>query len=396
MTKYQLFRPTPEGPYHYRFQVDGKRIQKSTRETSRAKAQAVADEAFEDALLHSRGKERCPTLGELIPLWIESHELTAGPNHIRNVIGFGNHHLYGLKNLLLVDLSTGAVEAARNEYLLTHARTSANQWLTTLTLLVNWAIRRGMLKMRPWSVPSLKIQRKPRVILPMASTLGWIEAFNRLLTKDPGLETVLRLIMGLGLRVSEAVGARWEWLDWECRTYTPGRLLADGQYKTKGGESVALPLVSWLFRYLESIRKPQGLIAPDPKGQPYCDAQVRRLMKRANLEAGTPGLTPHRLRGTYATMLSRAGVPYQDIQRAMRHKSVTTTIEYLEVDLSNIARAQEGIAQITGLAGFKTGASFPRSCANPDSEIFKESSASDSVKLPATEAKTSTLPIPTV
>jgi integrase len=161
-------------------------------------------------------------------------------------------------------------------------------------------------------------------------------------------------------------------LDWERRTFVPGRLLTDGQFRTKGGEAYPLPLVSWLVDYLEPIRKTEGLIALDPKGKPYHDAQLRRLMERANAEAGTPGLTPHRLRGTYATMLSRSRVPYQDIQQAMRHKSAQTTIGYLENDMANVARAQEEIAQITGLARFKSGALSPVSSVATRSEIFRE------------------------
>ena len=63
-----------------------------------------------------------------------------------------------------------------------------------------------------------------------------------------------------------------------------------------------------------------------------------------------------RLRGTYATLLSEEGVPVQDVQRALGHKDVRTTLRYLEVDMQRVARAQIRLAQRLGMGRRESGA----------------------------------------
>jgi integrase len=81
-------------------------------------------------------------------------------------------------------------------------------------------------------------------------------------------------------------------------------------------------------------------------------------MAKVNVQLGIKGLTPHRLRGTYATLLSEMGVPVQDIQKIMRHKDIKTTMAYLETNLERVRKAQNDLAQRTGMARRKSGAPF--------------------------------------
>jgi hypothetical protein len=92
-------------------------------------------------------------------------------------------------------------------------------------------------------------------------------------------------------------------------------------------------------------------------------------MSKANREHGIVGLTPHRLRGTYATLLSEAGVPIHDIQRALGHKSIMTTAGYLEVNMDRVAQAQIIIGQRMNLPRRKYGAP---EASNPQEAEAKE------------------------
>jgi integrase len=74
-------------------------------------------------------------------------------------------------------------------------------------------------------------------------------------------------------------------------------------------------------------------------------------MRSANAACQIEGLTPHRLRGTFATLLSERGLPIQTIQRVMRHKDPLTTMRYLEANLSAASDAQTSIAHLAGLHG---------------------------------------------
>jgi len=337
------------GIWHYRFRLDGKRIQRSTHETNRRRAEEVAQQAYQVALARSRGDEPCPTLGELVGLWLAAHSRTASPAHQKALETFGRCHLYDLADVLVKDLTTALVEQTRAKHLETHAKATANHWLANLTLLVNWAKRRRMLREKGWEVRPLKVQKQPRVTLPLGAVQRWLAEFDR---RNPqGLRTAVRLAIGMGLREMEAQRARWEWVDWERKTYTPG--------ETKGREAVPLPIPGWLLEHLQSLRQSAGWLCPKQDGKPYSEGHLRVVMKAVNKATGLPNITPHRLRGTYATALLEAHVPLPDTQKALRHKDIKTTLAYCETDMRRVARGQDEISTRTKQAGRKSGEPTP-------------------------------------
>jgi integrase/recombinase XerC len=336
---YHLFRVGRV--WHYRFQINGARIQRSTRETLKHRAEAVAEKAFHRAKLWARGDEPVPTVRELVVQWLYVHTPTVSHAHARAVEAFGRLHLYGLGDVEIDQLTTDQVEAARLEHLKTHAPASANQWLNVLKLLCRWAIRRKVIPALPWSVKLLKVQKRPRAILPVSLAMQWLGHVDAFEGDRSGVPVAVRLMIGIGLRESETITARWEWVDWDRRTYTPGI--------TKGREADPLPLPEWLYDFLAARRRPSGLIVHRPDGTAYGPSFTRKAMLAANAACDAGHITAHRLRGTFATLLSEEGAPVQMIQRALRHKSVNTTMAYLEVNMALVARAQERIAKKVGL-----------------------------------------------
>jgi len=322
--------------WHYRFQIGRKRIQKSTRETSRAKADIVAQRAYDDARVRTNGGKPVPTLVELIRGWQAVHTPVISTAHARSVDTFARLHLYDLGAMRINTLTTSHVELARNEHLLTHAPASANHWLRILKLVVNWAVKSEVIVRLPWRVRMLKLQKRPRTILPLDVAAMWFDAVDRGTPKTPGIGIAVRLMLFLGLRASEATSARWEWVDWARSTYTPG--------VTKGREAEPLRMSSWLADYLKPIRKTEGLIAAKPDGTGFPAGFARDAMIVANDACSTKGITPHRLRGTIATLMSESGVPIQTIQAFLRHKSPLTTMSYLERNNDTVTRAQNDIA----------------------------------------------------
>lgn len=290
--------------WHYRFQVNGARIQRSTRETVKHKAEAVANRAYTKARMWARGDEPVPTLRELVLDWLKIHAATASAAHMKNVETFGRLHLYGLSDVLVDEITTEQVELARIEHLATHAPATANHWLKMLKTVCNWAVRRRVLPALPWSLPMLKVQKRPRVILPLRVATPWLSAVDALPNRHAGVALAVRLMLGLGLRESETITARWEWFDWERRTYTPGR--------TKGREALPLPVPDWLIDHLQSLRRGSGLVTANERGQPLPPGITRKAMLEANAACDIKGLTPHRLRGTFATLMSEQGVSGPD------------------------------------------------------------------------------------
>ena len=325
--------------WHYHFQVNGKRVQRSSRETIKKRAQEIADKAYEEAKLWAQGKSAIPTLGELADIWISAYENVHSKPYIKTMRLFRKNHLYELRELLVSEITTDLVEESRKELLKAHARATANHWLSLLNVLGNYAIRRRMIPRRPWDVKPLRVQKKPRVTLPAPTAQQWLAAIDAATTL-PGKRTAMRLMVGLGLRGLEVRTARWEWMDWDRKAYTPGI--------TKGKEADALPMADWLIAYLQPLRQGAGLIVTRPDGQAYGEGFCTQVMRAANEACGIGNLTPHRLRGNFATLMSEAGVPAQVVQRMMRHKDIKTTMAYLEVNHEFGARGHARVAERLG------------------------------------------------
>ncbi|QNB10896.1 site-specific integrase [Paraburkholderia tropica] len=336
--KVRLFRVG--SVWHYRFQVDGRRIQRSTRLLAYGDALAVAQAAYQSASAVANHFPVRPalTLAQLAKAWIDSHAAIASASHLNGVDAFRRLHLYDLGETAIDRLTTASVEDARNKHLRTHSPSSVNHWSRIIRLLCNWAVHRGLIGQVPFKVKMLKIQRRPRATLPVALARQWLEAVDAVASNP--VRVAIRLMLGMGLRESEAASARWEWLDLVRQTYTPGR--------TKGREADPVPVPAWLADYLRPMRQSTGLMVARPDSRAFARGFTRATIKTANAHTGIGEITPHRLRGTFATLLSENGAPVQVIQRVMRHKSPLTTMGYLEVDLVHAARAQALIAEQCG------------------------------------------------
>lgn len=361
---YQIFRVGKI--WHYRFQINGARVQRSTRETVKHKADAVAARAYTKAKLWTRGEAPVPTLRELFVQWIASNEPIVSSAHIKAMETVARLHLYNLADVMIDELSTELIEDARVAHLKTHSRASANHWLKAIKVACNWAVRRKLIPMLPWSVKLIKMQKRPRTTLPVSMAAKWLVEVDAASTRRPGVSIAVRLMLGVGLRESETITAQWEWLDWDRGTYTPG--------KTKGREADPVPVPRWLLDYLTPMRQSAGLIVRRPSGEPFAAGFTSKAMRAANEACEVKGLTPHRLRGTFATLLSEQGVPIQTIKRVMRHKDARTTMVYLEADLGAVVGAQ---ARLTEKMGIKT---------NDKPEVSGEEMASGTEQRPANAA----------
>jgi integrase len=333
--------------WHYRYKLPGMpRVQKTTGETVRRKADQVASDAYEAAKLRARGEQPCPTVSGLVSQWLESRPNNPSAAYVRSIETFGRCHLYDLAGMLLSEVRSSHVQEARKQHLLDHAPASANHWLSNLKMLFNWAVESRMIKLREWKVKLLRFQRKPKIILSPSDTMQWLEAVDHVASKH--MATIIRIALGTGLREMECAGARWEWFDWDAAIYRPGI--------TKGKEAKPRPLPPWLVAYLKPKAKRQGWVAPAPKGEPFSPGHMRRVMMKANARVGIKGLTPHRLRGSYITQLLAAGVPPRDVQEAVGHADVRTTFGYSETNLDRVRVGQDEIAARAGMSGRKMGA----------------------------------------
>lgn len=130
-----------------------------------------------------------------------------------------------------------------------------------------------------------------------------------------------------GLRVGEVVGL-------DMSDMLEGHRLR--LRNTKGKRDAIVPLIhprvlSSLKAYLNERHSDSPALFLNHRGERMSSNGLAKLM-RAEFHDNGLNFHAHSLRRFFANTLSRNGIPVQDIQVAMRHASITTTMGYLNID----------------------------------------------------------------
>lgn len=157
---------------------------------------------------------------------------------------------------------------------------------------------------------------------------------------------VLAWMAGTGVRISEALGQRWEDVSLTERT-----ALIRGTKTASAERLVHLP--PWLVKRLEKRGGHgfEGMVFPSPGNPNYRNSpvdpskprdgrNVARILREMLDAAGLPWATPHTLRRTAATLLDQAGRPVAAIARQLGHSDPSMTMRvYLDRHNSDPAAA---------------------------------------------------------
>lgn len=153
--------------------------------------------------------------------------------------------------------------------------------------------------------------------------------------------TLLELLYGAGLRISEAVGLPVADVDLEEEI-----IRVEG--KRQKVRLVPLPreTAAWVRLYLENARPallancrgalPANLILAD-RGRPLLRQNAFKIVQDAAARAGlsvTP--SPHTLRHSYAVHLLKGGADLRAVQELLGHASLATTQIYTELDTAEV------------------------------------------------------------
>lgn len=153
---------------------------------------------------------------------------------------------------------------------------------------------------------------------------------------------VLETIYSCGLRISELCGMRAEDIDW-------GELIVRVRGKGKKERLVPIgePALKAIQSYWEAMgQMPAGtspvFFSETTKRAPLHPVQLSRRLKQYLVIAGLdPGLTPHKLRHSYATHLLDAGADLRSVQELLGHAHLATTQVYTHVTTERLKRAYD-------------------------------------------------------
>lgn len=151
---------------------------------------------------------------------------------------------------------------------------------------------------------------------------------------------ILETIYSCGLRISELCGLRLEDIHTGDQT-----LRVRGKGRKERLVPVGEPALAAIRQY--HARLPQALAPGDPVFRadgsdpaPVTPGTVQQRLKRYLAMAGLdPGLTPHKLRHSFATHLLDRGADLRSVQELLGHAHLTTTQVYTHVTTDRLKRA---------------------------------------------------------
>ena len=163
------------------------------------------------------------------------------------------------------------------------------------------------------------------------STIAWLDKheMGRLLraaeATSPAHHALIALMGMLGLRVSEACGARLEDIREDNLGYTTLTVTR------KGGKEATVPVPVPLLRIIERARggRTMGTIVVTKRGNPQTRNGAYLWVKTLAKRAGLPeNVHPHSLRHGAVSALVDAGVPMHEAQEFAGHADIRTTAHY--------------------------------------------------------------------
>ncbi|MBN2527019.1 MAG: tyrosine recombinase XerC [Deltaproteobacteria bacterium] len=170
--------------------------------------------------------------------------------------------------------------------------------------------------------------------------LGWEE--TPLGFRD---RTIVELLYGSGLRVSELVSINMDTIDVATRQM---RIVGKGnKERVVPVGSHALDAVQrWMTHRAKIVRKggqiDEKALFINRDGERLNVRSVQRMIKKRGILAGTrESLHPHALRHSFATHLLDGGADLRIIQELLGHASLSTTQKYTHVSIDGLSRVYD-------------------------------------------------------
>lgn len=190
-----------------------------------------------------------------------------------------------------------------------------------------FAAQEGLIGSNPAeALKSPKLPRRLPVFLSAPEAAALLEAAGA--GPDPVRDAALiATFLYTGCRLGELLALRPEDIDFDAGAV---------RFVGKGDKERFVPLrpelAERLRQYLHA-RAPSGYVFVNRRGRPLSPSGVRYLLRRL-LQAAPrvrPGISPHKLRHTVATLLLQADADLRTIQELLGHASLATTQRYTHV-----------------------------------------------------------------
>lgn len=163
-------------------------------------------------------------------------------------------------------------------------------------------------------------------ILEEEHQLALLKQFNTRYRSGLKNRCMARLMLDLGLRVSEVTGLQPSHLDMTSCTLT----VIAGKNSKGRVLSVSAELRDWIGKWLE-VRPESDWLFPSRHGLRLARQSLHQTIRHYAEKAGIPNaeqVGPHTLRHTFATRLYRETKDIRLVQKALGHAQLSTTMIY--------------------------------------------------------------------
>ena len=235
------------------------------------------------------------------------------------------------------------------------SRAATRLRFSALRSFYKFLIRRGAVATSPLKnllLPKLE-KRLPR-FMTAEQVVALLDAPLRALAQDKDKDTkkneavawrdvaILETIYSCGLRIAELcqlTAADVNWADQLIRVRGKGR--------KERQVPIGTPALSAIQEYWKRLPQQPAddepvFYADFPKREPIYPRLIQLRLKRHLIAAGLdPGLTPHKLRHSYATHLLDAGADLRSVQELLGHAHLVTTQVYTHVTTERLKRVYD-------------------------------------------------------
>lgn len=278
------------------------------------------------------------TFGELFDLYLDKHALVR-IRCVRNLVYFYKSNGSRWRDVQIHQISRKAVQEWVDE-MGAESRTKANRYLTILSSVINWGIRRDYLV--SIANPCVGVERFPTVPRDRFAAPNELTRLTEALKPESSsVRDFFWLCLLTGARRGNLLTMRWDEIDLDLAIWN---IPAE---KFKNGTSHVLPLTSEamiiLRRRLENgIKSPW--VFPGRFGSDRPRVDVKRAWGRVLKRAAIKNLRIHDLRRTLASYMAINGQSQYVIARMLGHTDTRSTDVYAKLNMKAVRDASQAVS----------------------------------------------------
>lgn len=297
----------------------------------------------------------CPTFKAYAEKWFETYKApNLKPTTCKGYISNMNRHLYPFFGEMRLDeITTDRIQQFLNEKE-PLARSTVHTMFVLFGEVMNSAYEDQLIPSDPSRSKRITIPskgRKEREVLTPDQLKSVIRGIASEL-KDGDERRLLALYLFTGMRRGEALGMRWEDIDFRKKllhvrrnvTYPTNQPLI-GLPKTRSGQR-AIPLDERLVEFLKPIGTSGYILGGEA---PITNMVYRRLFDGIEKKLNLYGATAHVFRHSYITTMVKTDIDLKTIQRISGHANISTTLNiYTHTREEEIQKAGATIGKALG------------------------------------------------